>query len=112
MLLRNVGISRMHAKITTKFVKVLTSKSKPYEIYDTELTGFLVRVQPSGHISYYLFYRTPDGQQRRYRIGPADRLTVAQARDLAQQYAARTVSGEDVQATRQHVREEGQKARF
>jgi integrase len=102
----------MHAKITTKFVKALTPTSKPYEIYDTEITGFLVRVQPSGHMSYYLFYRTPAGHQRRYRIGAAARLTVAQARDLAQHYAARAVTGEDVQATRHKAREEGQKAKL
>lgn len=102
----------MNAKITTRFVKALAPKAKPYEIYDTDLTGFLVRIQPSGHISYYLFYRTPDGRKRQYRIGPADRLTVAQARDLAQRYAARTVSGEDIQATRQHAREEAQNAKL
>lgn len=37
---------------------------------------------------------------------------MAQARDLAQHYAARTVTGEDIQATKHHAREEGQKAKL
>jgi hypothetical protein len=93
-------------------MKSLTPREKPYEIYDVDLTGFLVRVQPSGHIGYYLFYRAPDGRKRQYRIGAADRLTVAQARDLAQQYAVRTVTGEDIQTTKQRTREEAKLAKI
>jgi hypothetical protein len=36
----------MRAKISTRFVKSLTPREKPYEIYDEDLTGFMVRVQP------------------------------------------------------------------
>ena len=102
----------MRQKITTRFVKSLQPKSKPYEIYDTELAGFTVRVQPTGYIGYYLFYWSPDGRKRRYRIGPADRLTVAQARDLTQKYAARVVTGEDVQDTKQQEREAVENAKL
>lgn len=101
----------MRAKITTKYVRTLTPKAKAFEVYDTELTGFFIRVQPSGYKSYYLFYRTLDGRKRLYRIGPANRLTVAQARDLAQHYAARTVIGEDIQRTKEHRRKEAQDAK-
>jgi hypothetical protein len=102
----------MRQKITTRFGKSLHPKSKPYEIYDTDLTGFTVRVQASGYIGYYLFHWAPDGRKRRYRIGPADRLTVAQARDLAQKYAGRVVTGEDVQVTKQQEREAAQNAKL
>ena len=102
----------MRAKITTKYVRTLTPQTKAFEVYDTELTGFFIRIQPSGHKSYYLFYRTPDGRKRQYRIGPADRLTVAQARDLAQHYAARTVVGEDIQSTKEVQRKEAQHAKL
>jgi integrase len=102
----------MRQKITARFVKSLQPQPKPYEIYDTELTGFTVRVQPSGYIGYYLFYWARDGRKRRFRLGPADRLTVAQARDLAQKYAARVVTGEDVQNTKQQKWEAQHSARL
>ena len=44
----------MQAKITVRLVNSLTPRAQPYEIFDTDLTGFLLRVQPSGYMSYYL----------------------------------------------------------
>ena len=102
----------MQAKITTRLVKSLASQTEPYEIFDTELTGFILRVQPSGHMSYYLAYRTPDGHRNRFRLGRADALSVAQARDLALKHAARVIAGEDVQAAKQKAREEVQNAKL
>ena len=89
----------MRAKITTRLVRQVAPQAMVYEIWDTELPGFVLRVWPSGQASYYLVYRTRDSRKVRYRIGPMRAMTVAQARDLAQQYAARTVAGEDIQAT-------------
>jgi integrase len=102
----------MQAKITTRLVKSLAPQIEPYEIFDTELTGFILRVQPSGHMSYYLAYRTPEGHRGRLRLGRADALSVAQARDLALKHAARVIAGEDIQAARQKAREEVQNARL
>lgn len=102
----------MQAKITTKLVKSLTPKAIPYEIFDTELTGFLLRVQPSGSMSYYLAYRALDGRGKRFRVGRADALTVAQARDLAEKYMAQVMAGIDVQEVRQHERNEAQRAQL
>jgi hypothetical protein len=36
----------MHAKITTKLVSDLTPRDRPYEVWDTALSGFLLRVNP------------------------------------------------------------------
>lgn len=102
----------MRAKITTRLMRQVAPQATVYEIWDTELPGFVLRVWPSGQASYYLVYRTRDSRKVRYRIGPMSAMTVAQARDLAQQYAARTVAGEDVQATKQQAREEGQHAKL
>lgn len=100
----------MRAKITTRLVKSLTPKATPYEIFDTELTGFLLRAQPSGSMSYYLAYRALDGRGKRFRVGRADALTVAQARDLAEKSMAQVMGGIDVQEVRQHGRNEAQRA--
>lgn len=102
----------MQAKITTRLVKSLVPQEKPYDIFDTELTGFLLRIQPSGYMCYYLAYKTLIGQGKRLRIGPSNTLTVPQARDLAMKYAARVVVGEDVQATKDQAREKAQQVKL
>ena len=78
----------MHAKITTRLVSDLTPRDRPNEVWDTALSGFLLRVQPTGRISYYFDYRTAERRRRRYKLGTAGALTVRQARDLAEREAA------------------------
>ena len=104
--------TRVQAKITIRLVKSLTPRAQPYEIFDTDLTGFLLRVQPSGYMSYYLAYRARDGRGKRFRVGRADALTVAQARDLAEKHMAQVMAGIDVQEVRQQERHEAQCAQL
>ena len=47
----------MKKKLTNAAVKALTPLDKPFEVHDTEVKGFLLRVQPSGTMTYYLSYR-------------------------------------------------------
>jgi hypothetical protein len=102
----------MQGKITTRLVKGLEPKDRPYDVFDTDVTGFLLRVQPSGYMCYYLAYKVPAGRGKRFRIGKAGNLTVMQARDMAVKYAAKVVHGEDVQAAKQEQRETAQQARI
>lgn len=101
----------MHAKIGNRLVKSLLPKEQPFEVFDTEIRGFLLRVEPSGLMTYYLAYRTAQGPGRRYRLGPRGDLTVAQARDLAGDCAARVRAGEDIQGTRQRDRAQAERAK-
>jgi hypothetical protein len=101
----------MQAKITTKLVSGLIPKDAPYEVFDTALSGFLLRVQPTGRMSYYLDYRTVEGRHRRYRLGNANGLTVRQAGDLAEQEAAKVTTGVDIQSARQQIRVAAQAVR-
>ncbi len=39
---------RMKAKLSARIIQTLSSGEKPYEVVDTDLKGFLLRVQPSG----------------------------------------------------------------
>ncbi len=73
----------MIKRLTQRTAEAAKPAAKPYEIFDPDLTGFLLRVQPSGKRNYYFAYKNKDGRRRRYRIGPADSLTSEQARDMA-----------------------------
>lgn len=91
----------MERKLSARTIYDLKPSSKPYEVVDTELKGFLLRVQPSGVMNYYLSYRTTTGKRKRYRIGRYGSITPQQARDIAEKLSARVISGEDVQSLKQ-----------
>lgn len=85
----------MQAKINASLLKSdkIKPKAKPFEIYDTELKGFTLRVQPNwvdksgkpreGVKSYLIRYRLPNGKQNRSVIGRVTDYTPTQARDKA-----------------------------
>lgn len=85
----------MKAKLTTKTVKASKAASKAYKVYDDTLPGFLLRVQPSGYRCYYVEFRQGNARKQTHRIGPADRITVAQARDAASRFIAAVTLGND-----------------
>jgi hypothetical protein len=51
-------------------------QSKPFEIYDNRLSGFTLRVQPSGMRSYYARF----GRNRRVVLGKVGALAPDEAR--------------------------------
>lgn len=101
----------MKAKITTRLLKQLKPADSPFEVFDTELPGFLIRVQPSGWMAYYLAYRNAKGRQRRFRLGPASDLSPVQARDLAVLRRGEIAAGKDVHADKVAARGESRRAR-
>ena len=56
---------------------------RDYSVWDAELTGFGVRVKPSGVKSFQIKYRTATGDQRKTTLGKYGALTVEKARKLA-----------------------------
>ena len=80
----------MEAKINNSLLPKLTSDIKPYEVRDVDLKGFLVRVQPTGKLTFYCDYRL--GRKRnRIKIGSPPQLTPAQARDRAREILASAI---------------------
>ena len=102
----------MKKKITTRVVKSLVPQDKAYDVFDTSVIGFLIRVQPSGVMTYYLAYKNEQGRGRRFRIGPHGNLSVAQARDFAESCAARVAMGVDIQEERGRSRRDAERARL
>ena len=84
----------MKAKIGKELLSKIQLKSKPYEIYDTGMKGFTLRVQPSGALIFLVRYRW-QGKQTRVVIGKHPVLTPAQARDDAKKVLAGLVHGVD-----------------
>jgi integrase len=82
----------MQATISKELLKKITPKPEPFEIRDKELRGFLVRVQPSGSMSYIVQY----ARGKRITLGSTSVLAPAKARDLARERLAEFVyTGED-----------------
>lgn len=85
----------MRQKITSRIVSALEPRSAPFEVRDSELKGFLIRVQPTGLATYMCDFRRPNGQRNRITLGRVGVISVAQARDLAIQTLAELSLGED-----------------
>jgi hypothetical protein len=74
--------------------KLLSSKhaqptQKPFEIYDSRLSGFTLRVQPTGVRSYYARF----GRNRRFALGKVGVLRPSDARDKCQKVLGNVAHG-------------------
>ncbi len=88
-------------------------KSKAYEVRDTELGGFLLRIQPTGVMTYYFQYFSPDtGRKNRYRIGRHGTVTPMQARDKAFSLSADVTQKSDPQREKKTIRAEAERNRY
>ncbi|MGH1441483.1 MAG: tyrosine-type recombinase/integrase [Cellvibrionaceae bacterium] len=98
----------MGAHLTKSFVENIEPRSKAYEIYDTKIAGFLVRVQPTGRLVFYFAYRNQARKNQRIKIGVYDvdaKMTVQKARDKASVYSGQVRSGVDVQGEKTQKRQ-------
>ena len=87
----------MRAKLNTTLINSLSAKANAYEVVDTVLKGFLIRVQPTGRKTAYFAYRNRAGKKQRIKVGTlGPSFTIRQARDLAENNSASVIQGEDV----------------
>ena len=91
----------MKASITQALIDKAQPKSKPYEIRDNRLVGFLVRVQPTGKMTFYCEYR----RGGRVKIGPESAYNVKSARKLAKQILADFYQGGEPAITAKKAKE-------
>jgi hypothetical protein len=69
--------------------QVAQPTKKPFEIYDSRLAGFTLRVQPTGVRSYYARF----GRNRRFALGKVGTLRPDEARDRCQKVLGNVAHG-------------------
>lgn len=84
-------------RLTDKLIAAIKPADKIYDIWDSDVKGFVLRIHPSGIKSFRYSYRV-DGNRKTYTIGKFGNLTTAQAREHVKIKAAEVLNGIDVQA--------------
>jgi len=83
-------------KITASLIPKLQPEQKPYKVWDTDHTGFFIRVSPKGTYTYALRYLSPvDHKDKTLTIGRADRIALAEARRIASTKSGDIAAGRD-----------------
>ncbi len=92
----------MKTLISSSVISKSHPASKPYEVRDTRVKGFLLRIQPSGAKTFYVEYR----RGKRKRLGSADVIQPDKARTEARKILAAAYEGvdPDVQSRKSLVR--------
>ncbi len=86
----------MKATIGNRLLRQIAPAKKPYEIHDERIKGFLLRVQPSGTMTYLAQYR----RGKRITLGRAGVLTPQEAREEAKMVLGSAMRGIDPKAPR------------
>ncbi|HVR91450.1 MAG TPA: integrase arm-type DNA-binding domain-containing protein [Novosphingobium sp.] len=90
----------MRAKLTVRSVEAITPSATDVIVWDSELAGFGCKITPKARRSYFLYYRTKDGQQRRPSIGLHGPLRPEAAREIARRWLAEVAQGKDPSQSR------------
>jgi integrase len=93
-------IGRFHVpEITKRAIDAAAPKAASYFLWCSELSGFGVRIQPSGRRTYYVDYRL-HGRRKRFALGVHGKVTTEEARKLALSILGAVAKGEDPGAPR------------
>lgn len=86
----------MRIKITRELLREQPPRAKAFDIADTDVKGFIVRVTPNGAKSYGVRYTTQSGKQKRYSLKMTFPATSpSEAREAARILLGRIAAGED-----------------
>ena len=85
--------------LTKRAVEAMQPTDKPWIAWDNRLTGFGIKVHPTGAKSFIVNYRAGDGGRkapnRRVVLGRYGRMSLEQARRLAREMLGQVASGGD-----------------
>ena len=85
-------------KLTKTIVDAASASAMPYELRDTLIPGFLLKVAPTSRKVFIVAYVAANGQRRKPAIGRFGEITVEQARMIAQDWLADGRKGNDPSA--------------
>ena len=92
-------------RLTPSFVRSMRCPdNRKVDYFDTEQRGFMLEVRPSGGKTYYQRYTDGHGRERQFKIGPADVLTLDEARHKARFVLTQAILGSDPQEQRAELR--------
>src|ERR1035437_7536510 len=95
----------MLGKISNRLMDSLEAKEKPYQVHDTEINRFFVRVQPTGMMIYYCNVNLVNGKRTARKIGKHGVLTPSQAREEAKKIIGDAARGIDPDAAKKSARQ-------
>jgi integrase len=75
------------------------------DYFDQQCRGLMLEVRPTGRKTYYIRYIDQRGKQRQHRIGDARDITVAQARQAADQLRSKVALGEDISQAKKDLKQ-------
>lgn len=87
-------------KLTQSEVSKLTAKDGRIIIRDTETQGLVLYVEATGTKTFYVDFRKADGRRQSHKIGRADSMSVAQAREAAKTFLAKVALGQEPEKKR------------
>ena len=94
----------MKQKLTMRSVDAIAVANRDTIVWDSDVTGFGLKVTPKGKRSYFLYYRTKDGQARRPTIGIHGSIKPEAAREIAKGWLGQVAAGHDPSAQRAESR--------
>jgi integrase len=95
------------SRLTKRTVDSLRTKGAEYIAWDTDITGFGVRVRPTGAKTYIVQYRAGAGRKaptRKLTLGAVGKLTPDEARNLAKKAVGAVAHGSDPAGQRAEAR--------
>lgn len=92
-------------KLTKTVVDAARPERTPYELRDTSIPGFLLKVTPAGRKIFMVAYIANNGQRRKPAIGRFGEISVEQARAIAQDWLADVRKGNDPSAEKSAARQ-------
>ena len=101
-------IAKVKLTLTKRNVDALQPTDRPWIAWDDKISGFGVRVQPSGTRTFVVNYRAGDGGRKapnkRVTLGRYGRITPDKARRMAQELLGRVAGGDDPASERAEAR--------
>jgi integrase len=101
----------MRAKLTKRFVEALQPRERPYEARDIEFKRLVVRVERTGHKTFWLRYPFAGKRSNRFKLGVFPGVSVEGARALAEAANGDVARGLDPQARRKAERVDAERAK-